>query len=97
MLEAAACARSLVVSDVPGCRHFVRDGIEGLVVPPGDAAALAGALGRLASDASLRRKLGDAARERLVAGYTEMIVRRELRKAYEALARLQLPENHSPS
>ena len=29
MLEAAACARPLVVSSVPGSRHFVRDGVEG--------------------------------------------------------------------
>jgi glycosyltransferase involved in cell wall biosynthesis len=87
MLEAAACSRPLVVSDVPGCRHFVRNGIEGLVVPPGDAAALARALGRLAGDVCLRRKLGNAARERLIAGYTDTIVRLELRKGYDALAR----------
>ena len=36
MLEAAACARPLIVTDVPGCRHFVRDGVEGFVVPPND-------------------------------------------------------------
>ena len=29
VLEAAACARPLIVTDVPGCRHFVRNGIEG--------------------------------------------------------------------
>ena len=34
LLEAAASARPLVVTDVPGCRHFVRDGVEGFVVPP---------------------------------------------------------------
>ena len=39
MLEAAACGRPLIVSDVPGCRHFVRDGGKGLVVPPGDPSA----------------------------------------------------------
>ena len=38
LLEAAATALPLVVTDVPGCRHFVRDRVEGLIVPPGDVA-----------------------------------------------------------
>ena len=46
MLEAAACARPLVVSAVSGCQYFVRDGVEGLIVQPGDAVALADALER---------------------------------------------------
>ena len=83
MLEAAACGRPLVVSDVPGCRHFVRDGREGLVVPPGDIEALAAALGRLAVDGQLRFALGVAARERVLAGFTTEIVRRALREAYQ--------------
>ena len=45
LLEAAASARPLVVTDVPGCRHFVRDGVEGFVVPPENADALANCLG----------------------------------------------------
>ena len=44
LLEAAASARPLVVTDVPGCRHFVRDGVEGFVVPPEDSGALASAM-----------------------------------------------------
>lgn len=83
MLEAAACGRPLIVSDVPGCRHFVRDGREGLVVPPGDVLALAAALSRLAGEVDLRRGLGLAARERVLAGFTTEIVRRAVRKAYQ--------------
>ncbi len=64
LLEAAASARPLIVTDVPGCRHFVRDGIEGLVVPPNDVAALTAALVRLATDPDLRVQMGLAARAR---------------------------------
>lgn len=85
MLEAAACARPLVVTDVPGCRHFVRDGIEGLVVPPDDAAALAEALRRLAGDRALRERMGDAARRRLLEGFTEAHVKDILRSVYRRL------------
>jgi glycosyltransferase involved in cell wall biosynthesis len=68
LLEAAACGRALVTTDVPGCRDLVRDGIEGLVVPPDDPEALAGALARLAADPGLVAALGRAARTRILSG-----------------------------
>jgi len=86
LLEAAASARPLVVTDVPGCRHFVRDGIEGLIVPPGDADALADALERLAGDPALQRRLGAGARARVLDGYTSAHVEAGLESAYRALA-----------
>ena len=67
-----------VVTDVPGCRHFVRDGVEGFVVPPEDADALANALERLARDPDLRRRMGEAARLRLLHGFTEAHVKQSL-------------------
>jgi glycosyltransferase involved in cell wall biosynthesis len=85
LLEAAASARPLVVSDVPGNRHFVRDGIEGLLTPPGDVAAIAAALRRLAGDRALRLRMGDAARHRLLSGYTEAHVKAALLASYAAL------------
>lgn len=87
VLEAAACARPLIVTDVPGCRHFVRNGIEGLIVPPNDAEALAEALARLASDPALRRRLGLAARARVLAGFTVAHVAAAVREAYDRLQR----------
>jgi glycosyltransferase involved in cell wall biosynthesis len=87
MLEAAACGRPLVVSDVAGCRQFVRPGIEGLVVPPGDAAALAGALGTLAADPQLRSVAGAAARRKVVREYTETALRARTREVYQAAQR----------
>jgi glycosyltransferase involved in cell wall biosynthesis len=85
LLEAAASARPLIVTDVPGCRHFVRNGVEGLIVPPADAEALADALEKLARDPALRRMLGLAARARLLDGYTEADVRAGLARTYQAL------------
>ena len=86
MLEAAASGRPLIVSDVPGCRHFVRQGVEGLVVPPGDVEALANALAHLAKDQALRRRLGLAARGRFLAGFTTDAVRRAIHEAYRGSA-----------
>ncbi|MEZ5815828.1 MAG: glycosyltransferase family 4 protein [Hyphomicrobiaceae bacterium] len=85
LLEAAACGRAVVVTDVPGCRHFVRDGIEGLIVPPGDPEALATALERLARDAKLRARLGAAARQRVLSGYTESHVEDGIERAYRTM------------
>jgi glycosyltransferase involved in cell wall biosynthesis len=85
MLEAAACGRPLIVSDVPGCNHFVREGVEGFLVSPRDADALAEALARIARDPELRRRQGAAARARFLAGYTTDAVGRALREAYRRL------------
>jgi colanic acid/amylovoran biosynthesis glycosyltransferase len=62
--EAMAWARPVVASAVGGLTDAVEDGATGLLVPPGDAAALRAALERLLDDAELRARLGAAARER---------------------------------
>jgi glycosyltransferase involved in cell wall biosynthesis len=85
LLEAAASARPVVVTDIPGSRHFVRDGVEGFIVPPEDAAALADALQKLARDPDLRLRMGEAARLRLMQGFTEAQVKQSLRAAYLSL------------
>ncbi len=63
--EAMAHGRPVVASAVGGLRDLVVDGETGLLVPPGDVAALRHALERLLADAPLRRRLGTAARERV--------------------------------
>lgn len=69
VLEAAACGRPAVAADVPGCREAVEHGVTGLLVPPRDPAALAGALSSLAADGARRRALGAAARARVEARF----------------------------
>jgi glycosyltransferase involved in cell wall biosynthesis len=85
LLEAAACGRPLIVTNVPGSKHFVRDGIEGFVVPPDDPVALADALECLARDPELRQRMGEAARLRVLQGFTETHVKQSLRAAYQSL------------
>ena len=86
LLEAAASGRALVASDVPGCRSLVRDGIEGLLVPPGDAPALASALVRLSGDPGLVANLGAAARGRIeTGGFTEAAVTDSVRAVWHDL------------
>lgn len=86
VLEAAASARALIVTDVPGNRRFVRDGIEGFVVPADDAVALSRALAMLAGNGARRRAMGDAARQRLLDGFTERHVEAAIIAAYRDLA-----------
>jgi len=69
-LEGAAAARPVVASRVGGLGEAVADGETGLLVAPGDAAALAAALRTLAADAALRARLGAAGRDRVLARYS---------------------------
>ena len=62
LLEAAACGLPIVTTDAPGCREVVRDGVNGLLVPVRDSAALATALGKLIGDPALRRRMGEQSR-----------------------------------
>jgi glycosyltransferase involved in cell wall biosynthesis len=64
-LEAQACGRTLVASDVPGAREVVEDGATGLLFRVGDAGDLAAAIVRAAADPDLRAELGRRARERV--------------------------------
>ncbi len=64
VLEAMASGRPTIASDVGAVADAVDDGVTGFLVPPGDAGALAAALGRCLDDAELRRSLGAAGRER---------------------------------
>lgn len=78
ILEAGLSGCALCVSDIPSLREVWGDAA--LFVPPGDPGALAGALRRLAGDASLRGGLGARARERALRYRPEAMAR-----AYQAL------------
>jgi len=63
LLEGAACGRPLIATRVRGCQEVVREGENGLLVPPQNAAALAEALLTLAQDRALRLRMGARGRE----------------------------------
>jgi glycosyltransferase involved in cell wall biosynthesis len=67
LLEAMASGLAVVASDVAGIPEVIRDGATGLLVPPEDSGSLAAALGRVVEDVELRRRLGEAARDHVVA------------------------------
>lgn len=69
LIEAAACGRPIVTTDVPGCREVVRHEENGLLVPAHDPAALAAALRRLILSPPLRQHLGQRGREIAVAEF----------------------------
>lgn len=62
VFAALAARRPVIASDFPGLAEVVSDGVNGLTFPPGDAAALAERLGRLADDAALLGSLSAACR-----------------------------------
>jgi glycosyltransferase involved in cell wall biosynthesis len=64
LIEAAACARPIVTTDIPGCREVVRDGDNGLLVPPRAPEAVAEALRTLARDPERRAEMGARGRQR---------------------------------
>lgn len=74
LIEAAACGLPLVTCDVPGCHEVVSDGVNGLLVPVRDAAALTVAIAKLLDAPELRRRMGEAARARALAEFDERIV-----------------------
>lgn len=80
--EAMACERPVVVSFAGGARELVTPGVDALIHQPGDAEGLADALLRLVEDASLRRRLGAAARQSAIARFDPARVQDELVSLY---------------
>jgi len=88
LLEAAASGRAIVTTDVPGCRDIVRDGINGLLVPRKDPAALARAILQLANNSELRRQMALRGREIVVQEFSEDVVINQTLALYRRLLEL---------
>jgi glycosyltransferase involved in cell wall biosynthesis len=88
LLEAMARRVPVVASDVGGIPEVVTDGVDGRLVPPGDAAALAAAIVELLRDPELVRRLGDAGRRTVEERFSIDAQVRRIQNVYdEELAR----------
>ena len=88
MLEAMACGLPVVASRVGGIPDVVQHGESGLLVPPEDVPALAGAISRLLADSDLRRRMGQKARQRVQNDYSlEAVTARHLTLYREVIGR----------
>jgi glycosyltransferase involved in cell wall biosynthesis len=85
VLEYMAAGRALVATQVGANSELVQDGVSGLLVPPGDASALAAAMRRLVEDPELRVRLGSAARNRAERQYSRPVMVRRFEEFYRAL------------
>jgi glycosyltransferase involved in cell wall biosynthesis len=101
LLEAAACGKPVVTTDVPGCREIVQHNVNGLLVPVRDAPALADAIRLLLQSPSLRQRFGRAGRliverefaEHLVIEQTLGVYRRLLGSKWPASRRTHLAQH----
>ena len=67
LFEYMATGRAIVAPASPNIREILEDGVDGLLFAPGSAEAMAAAIERLARDATLREKLGQAAAQKIAA------------------------------
>ena len=86
LLEAAAVGRAIVATDVPGTRDIACNGVNAILVPPGDAAALAAALKLLAGDAAKRRAFATAGRALVAERFSETAVAEATAALYRELS-----------
>ncbi len=84
LVEAAACGRPVIASDVPGCRLAVRDGVSGFLIRDRDAGSLADALQKLVSTPGLCSKMGAAGRHIVEETFSSEKVLAQIKAVYQA-------------
>ena len=90
LLEAMASGLPVVATNIRGCREEVVSGETGILVPPGDHAALAGAIARLLRSRTLMSSMGTAGRKRVLEHFDERrIIDRQI-DCLRALSRAKL-------
>lgn len=85
LIEASACARPVVATDVGGVRAVAQDGVTGILVPAGDASAVAAGLERVLGDQSLAARMGAAGREHVRQRFTAERLVSDIRSLYAEL------------
>jgi glycosyltransferase involved in cell wall biosynthesis len=84
ILEAMAAGKAIVATRVGETPHIIEDGVDGLLVNPGDVDGMASALVRLIADADLRRRLGDTAKRKVNERFTVEHMTHAYEQAYLA-------------
>ena len=88
LLEAAACGRAMVATDVPGCREIVRDRFNGLLVSPRNSIALAAAIEELLSDQEAREVMGQRSRTRVMAEWSSSRIAEQVLSLYHDMVKV---------
>ncbi|MDH5545912.1 MAG: glycosyltransferase family 4 protein [Gammaproteobacteria bacterium] len=86
LLEAAACGKPIIASDIAGCRGIVQDGINGILVPVKDVRRLAQALELLISQPELRSDFGKNSRQIALQYFDERIINHQTLDVVRALS-----------
>jgi len=87
VLEAMARGLPVIATPVGGLPELIEDGVNGLLVPPGDPPALARAILKLADNQEARQALGRAARETILARHSAAVALPRLEEVYAAVAK----------
>lgn len=82
LLEAAACGKPLVATDVRGCREVCREGVSGLLVPAKESAPLAAAISQLLANSEQRQRMGVASRQIAVEEFASAYIARQTLDVY---------------
>jgi starch synthase len=82
-LEAMARRRPVVASSSGGLVEVIDDGVTGLLVPPGDETALAGAIGSLLADRKLADRMGQAGRQRAISNFSRTAYAAAWQRVYD--------------
>jgi glycosyltransferase involved in cell wall biosynthesis len=85
LLEAAACGRPLIASDVPGCREIARHNVNALLVPLDDPETLAQAIATLMNDRDMRIRFGRTSRQIVMAEFSSARIGSEIVALYVRL------------
>jgi glycosyltransferase involved in cell wall biosynthesis len=93
LLEAMAAGKPIVATDIRGTREVLEDGVDGVVVPPGDPAALKGGIADLIEDRERALVLGECAREKVRTAFSEEAMVRNTLELYRSYHRQKVSNN----
>lgn len=96
LLEAAACGKAIIATDVPGCRDIVQDEVNGVLVPPRDSSTLAMSIANLLLDPHARETMGVRSREMAVAKWAGPKISEQMLGLYHELLNASSVVNRSP-